>query len=233
MFNSKGEVIGVLISGDEIGSHFRKSDAVNLIQEENKGYFKDLEEWFGEEIETVINRAGGGDPHAQFTVASYLKEYLMENNYIMEADDKQITENSFLSEGLPLYREAAAQGLVESQILLGYIYLHGVYGVPQDIEYGIKWLRLAVKQSKNLNRAHLELGRALIINYNGNARTLLEGLVLLKQLEEGGVKPVKKLIEQLIPEEGGLRYRTADEIMEYINKYQSILCGNQFSSENS
>ena len=59
------------------------------------------------------------------------------------ADDKDNSQNIASAAGF--FQNAAEQGLAEAQYNLGVCYING-WGVPQDVEEAIKWLRKAAEQ---------------------------------------------------------------------------------------
>ena len=153
LFNNKGEVIGVQSRGGNVDAMFIRSHFVKLIWKADREYHKNLKQWLQREIATVWDKAKKGDLSAQFVMATYM---------VTERNFHRMTSDQFALIALPFYRNSAAQGYVRSQIDLGMIYLKGsYYGIPRDLEEGKKWLRLAVKQGKSVNKAHFFLGESI------------------------------------------------------------------------
>ena len=242
VFSNKGEVIGVTAVAGDADLGFIKSHFIKAVLKVDRGPYKkirqwlqavlkikrkpykSLEQWIESEIASVAEMSKNGDPYAQFVMASHFQNN--ENYY-------QIKSQKFNRFMLTLYRESASQGHIRAQMELGDIYLNERYGTSQDIEEAKKWLRLAEKNKENVNGAYFLLGRTLILLFaKGMAsyKEFLEGIMLLKQLDEIGVKPARKIMRDRLPPElfQSIMRMKASEIMDEIETVDGEKCKDFF-----
>jgi hypothetical protein len=92
---------------------------------------------FAEDVQTLIEKAEGGDPEAQF--------YLGRRYY----KERGVPQDNV--EGAKWSRKAAEQGHADAQLALG---LRGL-GVPQDYPEAVKWLRKAAEQGRTFAQYNL------------------------------------------------------------------------------
>ena len=90
-----------------------------------------------------------------------INEALSEIEEDLSTNDEQYAYE-IRAKGYRLFLSVTAeQGQAFSQFLLGYAYYHGMYGLTEDVDEGLKWLRLAAEQGQD--DAMLSLGQHLLL----------------------------------------------------------------------
>ena len=118
-------------------------------------YAEAIELW-----EPLCNKA---DPKENNPYAEYMIAHMLETGKGYTNPDPE----RFLS----LYKRSAEAGHQKGQQRIGEILYHGLFGVQQDFEEGVKWFRLASAQGDN--QAHFSLGCAYYYGLGIEESTLL------------------------------------------------------------
>lgn len=152
IFNGNGDVLGALLSGNEIGhTHFTRYDFIRELlettedinkasSETNKNSYERFHSMYDREREKVADLANKGNVEAQYAT--------IENFYWLIEPMKPV-DSSLKSLWLNAYEDAAQNGSTEALITLGLTYIYGKRGVDRDLKKGEDLLRRAAKQNKS------------------------------------------------------------------------------------
>ncbi|MEO2147394.1 MAG: tetratricopeptide repeat protein [bacterium] len=131
-----------------------------------------------------------GHPHSWFLLENSAEQGCADAQYVLGRWAFALEAPRYLREmpeekKLGWLQQAASQGHVRAQYVLADLYLEGD-DVPEDVEEGLKWCRLASESEQGLSVAHYRLGQ-LYADGTGVPKDDERAVELIQRAAEGGL----------------------------------------------